>query len=322
MPSYALAELSKQIELHPTDHFGKFYLYATLLNTITVRKTNFLKGMPVYKDHSACGLVAAGTQSFVGFLQGRGHTDTGTPINIGTINDQFSEKVSQYQSQYEDIEPSFVRSVQNIFLAFARKGQLSDLIFIIDKMHAHLNTYPMAQKQYNKSIHDGISFGTRKANVDSLLTAARDVTTHAQNSVDNATYGFGTIIAAMLAIQLTMALGGIFLTLVMLGIGACATFYFLQSAVTSFERIAGAASRCENLFNEMIKDQIEETYAPNNLNFIIKGVLAPIAYAGVTVQEQTASTDDEARSAAKVRKELDSEYASAEERSSLLYTLT
>ena len=318
MSSYALAELSKQIELQPTDHFGKFYLYATLLNTITVRKKNFLEGMPVYKDHSMRGFAAAGTKTVVSLLQGHRHTDTGTPIKIGSINDQFAEKVSQYQSQYEDIEPSFVRSVQNIFLAFARKGQLSDLIFIIDKMHAHLNTSPMAEPQYNGSIHDGISFGTRKENVGSLLTAARQVTTHAQNSVDNAKYGFGTIIAAMLAIQLTMALGGIFLTLAMLGIGACAAFYFLQSAVTSFERIAGAASHCENLFEDMIKKQEDEIYAPNNLNFIIKGVLAPIAYAGVTVHEQTASTDDEARSAAKVRKQLDSEYASAEQ----LYTLT
>jgi len=318
MPSYALAELSKQIELQKTDHFGKFYLYATLLNTITVRKKKFLDGMPVYLDHSIYGLAEAGFKQTVGVLSGHTDTDTSKKINIGTIDAQFSEKVSQYQSQYEDIEPSFVRSVQNIFLAFARKGQLSDLIFIIDKMHAHLNTYPMAEKPYNKSIHDGISFGTRKANVNRLLTVARDVTTHAQNSVDNATYGFGTIIAAMLAIQLTMALGGIFLTLVMLGIGACAAFYFLQSAVTSFERIAGAASHCENLFEDMIKKQEDKIYAPNNLNFIIKGVLAPIAYAGVTVHEQTASTDDEARSAAKVRKQLDSEYASAEQ----LYTLT
>ena len=145
MPSYALAELSKQIELQPTDHFGKFYLYATLLNTITVRKKNFLEGMPVYKDHSMRGFAAAGTKTVVSLLQGHRHTDTGTPIKIGSINDQFAEKVSQYQSQYEDIEPSFVRSVQNIFLAFARKGQLSELIFIIDNCNCPISKCSVAR---------------------------------------------------------------------------------------------------------------------------------------------------------------------------------
>jgi hypothetical protein len=163
----------------------------------------------------------------------------------------------------------------------------------------------MADASHNQSIHSGISFEERKENVILLLNAAREVTKHAQNSIDNAMYGFGTLIAAMLAIHLTMALGGIFLTLAMLGIGACAVFYFFQTAVTSFQSIEHAAHYFENLFKIMIKRKEEETYAPNHLNFIIKGVLFPIAYAGLTAWEQIAPTENETKAAAEQRAELD-----------------
>lgn len=305
MPSYALAELSKQIESQPTDSFGKFYLYAALLNTIAVRKERFLDGMPKYQNDTArCKAKGLVIKALNTVLSKPISTNTVERIAVGDINEKFAAQVSNYKSQYENIGSNFIRSVQNIFLAFARKGQLSDLIFIIDKMHAHLNTSPLAATEYNQEIHGAISFKDRKVNVNELLEAARKVTKHAQNSVDNAMYGFGTLIAAMLAIHLTMALGGIFLTLAMLGIGACAVFYFLQAAVTSFESIENAVDNCKDLFNKMLEKhekEHKEHYELNNLNFIIKGVLFPIAYAGVTAWEQIAATENEVQEAAAER---------------------
>lgn len=312
MPSQALAELSAHIERQPTDHFGKFYLYATLLNTIAVRKKNFLDAMPVYQSHRPAEMIVSVVKAAVGV------EDTSKQIKTGPIDGQLSSRVSNYKNQYDVLVPNFFRTVQNIFLSFVRKGQLSDLVFIIDKMNEHLNTSPMSEQSYNRSIYEGISFSDRKASVVSLLDNVQLVTKHAQNSIDNAMYGFGTVIASMLAITVTMALGGILLTLAMLSVGACAAFYFFQCAIASFERIEGATDHCSDLFKTMIENQEESVYAPNNLNFIIKGVLAPIVYTGVTIREQMAPTVSELSDASDARKNLDREYAAVEQRALLM----
>ena len=52
-------------------------------------------------------------------------------------------------------------------------------------------------------------------------------------------------------------------------------------------RLLGAeVQRCNDITKGLINHQTDNLYTPNNLNFIIKSVLKPIAYASVTVQEQ------------------------------------
>lgn len=45
MLSSQLSSLSQQIEAQTTDHFGKFYMYVGLLNSITERKKTFTKNL-------------------------------------------------------------------------------------------------------------------------------------------------------------------------------------------------------------------------------------------------------------------------------------
>ena len=109
MPSQALTELSVKIESQTTDNFGKFYLYATLLNKITIRdrQKKFFDTMPVFTNARALFL-------------------TNTNINVGELPIDFDRRVKIYQDQFHVNEPNLIFSIQRIFLSFVRKGKLSD----------------------------------------------------------------------------------------------------------------------------------------------------------------------------------------------------
>lgn len=275
MPSQALAELSAQIERQKTDSFGKFYLYATLLHKITIRDRakTFAQTMPFYSNKLTAGL-------------------TTTPVKIGELDSLFNAQVTNYQSQFDVKVPDFVLSIQRIALSFIRKGQLSDLAFIIDKMNEHLEAEPMAEESYNASIYSNASFHTRKESLYNLLQSAQQVSKLAHDIVDNTGYAFITIIAVVLSLKLTLFLGGLLLTMGMLAAGGYAAYYFLATAIACVDRIERAIEACDGVAQELFMKQAGNLMSPDNLSFIINGVLAPIAFANVTVQEQTA-TDHE-----------------------------
>ncbi len=273
MPSQTLTELSAQIDSQETDNFGKFYLYATLLNKITIRdsQNTFFDTMPVYTNKSTFFC-------------------TDTKINVGTLPIDFDGRVKIYQDQFDVKVPNFIFSIQRIFLSFVRKGQLSDLAFIIEKMNNHLTAVPMAKDSYNASIYTHSSFDSRKLGLQALLRSAQDVSKLAQGIVDNTIYAVITILAAILSLKITMLLGGLLLTLAMLAASGFATYTFLKTACVFFDRIHAAVLACEEVGKKLCDEQADNTMimTPNNLSFIINGVLKPIDFASVTVQEQTA----------------------------------
>ncbi len=293
MPSQALTELSAKIESQKTDSFGKFYLYATLLNKITIRdrQKSFFDTMPVYSNKL--------TVCF-----------TTTPIKAGTLDGSFNAMVTNYQSQFDVKVPNFILSIQRIFLSFVRKGQLSDLAFIIDKMNDHLSSEPMAEASYNASIYSNSSFDSRKTDLQRLLRSAQEVSKLAQDTVDNTMYAVITIIAAILSLKITMLLGGLLLTVAMLAASGFASYTFLQAAYVCVNSIEGAVQRCSSVGEALYDKQAGNILTPDNLSFIINGVLKPIAFASVTVQEQMAVDMDEFGQTQRSRETLVTTFAS------------
>lgn len=325
MPSQALQDLSAQIEQQQTDNFGKFYLYATLLNTMTVRKKSFLAAMPVYQSVTSTvkSAVQAGFNALlypaVGMVT---PADEDFKIKAGDIDSTFYKKLTDYAEQYANPVPNVVRVSLEIFWTFLRRGKLNDLIFVIQKMDAHLNTSSLAAPAYNQGIYMGIAFKAREQDVKDLLMHARRITKHAQDAVDSGALTVATVIAAIVALKFTMAFGGILLSLTMLTAGACTAYYFIQSAIESFNQIETAANNCEQLCLKMTQEQEENLYSPNNLNFIIKGIMAPITYTGVTVREQMQTCEAEAQATRAERKRIDDQYHEIEKRSSISYLLS
>ena len=261
MPSKALEELVAQIERQPTDNFGKFYLYASLLNVLTVRQQSFLDTIPKYQGFS------------------------GSQLQYRTLDPAFSASVDRYKAQFVPKVLYPIAVVQKILLAFLRKGQLSDLFFIIKKMNDHLKTQPLADRKYNLSVYNNISFERRRGGVVELLECAQRVTTYAQGSIDNTVYGFLTFFTALIAMHVLQVLGGLVMGLILLAAGY-STYRFLQNAVSGLRLLGAEVQRCNDITKGLINHQTDNLYTPNNLNFIIKSVLKPIAYASVTVQEQ------------------------------------
>lgn len=292
MPSQALAELSAQIESQKTDSFGKFYLYATLLNKITIRDRakTFADTMPFYTNKSTLGFST-------------------TSIKTGTLDSTFNANVTNYQSQFDVKVPDFVLSIQRIVLSFIRKGQLSDLAYIIDKMNHHLHADPMAKTEYNASIYSYASFETRKGDLVCLLESAQNVSKLTQDIVDNSMYAFITIIATLLSLKLTMYLGGLLLTMATLAAGGYAVYYFFQTALTCIKRIESAIAACDTVAKKLYEQQASNLMTPNNLHFIINGVLKPIAFAHVTVQEQLATDKGDYQAAVSNRETVEQQFA-------------
>lgn len=300
MPSQALADISAQIESQDTDDFGKFYLYASLLNVLTIKQKSFLDTLPKYTPNSGGGLMRT-VGSYVGA------TDA-PELKTGKIDGSLTRMVADYKSELDVRTPDPVLVIQRVLLSFARKGQLSDLIFIIKKMNDHLLSQPMAQSQYNAFIFSDISFTNRQSGVKNLLNNAEAVMSLAQKSVDNTMYGFITVIAACIAAKITFALGGILLTLAMLAASGYATYLFFQTANTAFDQIEQAADKCLKISEDMFDQQADTFLQLNNFSFIIKSILAPIAYTGTTVREQLAPTSFLWRKAQESRTELNAKY--------------
>lgn len=281
MPSQTLQALSDQIENQATDHFGKFYMYASLLNIMTVRKKSFLETLPKYS-----GL-------------------TGKQPIFGEINPEFSSRVDNYKLEFIPNRLDPVSSVLKIIQVFLRKGQLSDLFFVINKMNEHLKTTPLADKKYNFSLYSNISFERRMPGVIELLECAQNISNLSQKSVDGVIYGFLTFFGALLALHVTQALGGIALSMLLLTAAGYSSYWFLQNAANAFTHLAEEVRRCNTITKNLINHQTGNIYTPNNLNFIIKSVLAPIDYMGVTVQEQMSPTDKAYQNSQENRLQLD-----------------
>ena len=106
-----------------------------------------------------------------------------------------------------------------------------------------------------------------------------------------------------------MLLGGLLLTVAMLAASGFATYTFLQTAYVCVNSIQAAVSVCEQVGEKLYFQQAGNILTPDNLSFIINGVLKPIAFASVTVQEQMAVDMDEFRQTQRSRDTLVTKFA-------------
>lgn len=281
MPSLTMKALSEQIERQPTDNFGKFYLYTSLLNVMAVRKKSFLQTLPTYT-----GL-------------------TGSQLQYGEITPQFSAEVDRYKLQYIPQKSDPITAVLKILQIFLRQGQMSDLFFVINKMNEHLKRPNMATQQYNLSLYKNVAFDRRKQGVIELLECAQNIVNLAQKGTDNIMYGFLTFLGGLITLHVIGAVAGMVLSTLILAMTGYSSYWFFQNSINAFQHLNAEVRRCNTITKDMINHQTGNIYTPNNLNFIIKSVLAPIDYMGVSIQEQLAFTDATARISQENRQRLD-----------------
>ena len=288
MPSSALKEISDQIENQNTDSFGKFYLYAALLNGLTVRKKKiFEETLPSFTPNTAKAvsktLLASMPLSPIENPQ----------LKVGKLEGTLLTQITNYQDKFNSPNLSVVSMLQKIFYFFLQRDQLNDLLFIIEEMNIHLKTTPMAEKAHNEFIFFQTSFDKRQEGVKQLLAVAEKTIKLARASIHNYMYGCATIAVAVVALHFVFSMGGLLLTLAMLAGAGYATYYFFQTAMNSYKGIAASAQNCIDIVKTMSEDQAVTIFQENNLNFIIRSIVAPIAYMGVAVSEHLAVTEKE-----------------------------
>jgi len=165
-----LREIADQIEARNTDGFGKFYMYAALLNVVAVRNKTFAEALPKQRTLStALSGVGANAVNAVGkWVGARGNvvsTDQRIQLELGEAsaggtNRLFYDNVSKYQKNFEVKSPNVFIVIKNMMDAYLRRGQLTDLSFIVEKMNSHLKAYVKNAKgnSCNSALFSGVNF--------------------------------------------------------------------------------------------------------------------------------------------------------------------
>jgi hypothetical protein len=291
MPTSQLSALSEQIEKQDTDHFGKFYMYVSLLNTVAVRKKNFAQSLPQYSS----GLAFWRDKQFT----------------IGTLPVSFTENVTQYASQYNNKgEPGWSKIPFNIVLTYFRKGKITDLMFIIDKMLAHLTTMD-DPKSKNHGVREYINFDKKKEVLAEFINEVSACNKQLLAVVDN---GCNTALSGMaVVIGLTIILASVFSlvpSLIGLGLivaGACAAVYFydqLQEPLNSVgPQLLELQKKAQNL------PQDKSIFGDKNYQSFFSSVVTPLPYAAITAAEQIVPDETEKQKLIDARQSLDQIFA-------------
>lgn len=286
MPSNQLNSLCEQIENQHTDHFGKFYMYISLLNTITVRNQSFADGLPKYDG----GLA----------FWRKNHLD------VGELTVEFSQEVTLYARQFVNLTPGYSASLYNIAMAYMRKGKLTDLIHIIDKMLHHLNAIHGSQS-HNQAIYEYIGFAKKKAAIAEFIEQISQFNHQLMLAVDNAfhtTLSMGaTVVGTVLVLGSLFSLASLLVGLgLMLG-GAYSAYSFAIQTYAHLAQLEGSTSKIAEKLNYLPRNS--SLFGDKNHNLFFNKAIKPLPYAVVTAAEQLAINDEQQQIVAGWRENFD-----------------
>lgn len=268
MPSSQLSSLCEQIEAQNTDHFGKFYMYVSLLNSVSVRNKSFGAGLPKYSK----GLA---------FWRDN-HLDLGGEIPVG-----LSQEVDRYARQFVNAQPNWSTVLYNIAMSYIRKGKISDLTYIIDQMLSHLKAIHGLQS-HNQKIYDYVEFESKKTNITQFIE---------QISIFNQQLLTVADTACNTALSVAAAATGLVLVL--------ASIFFLASSLLGFALLIGGAYsaysfivQLEGQVNQLeqqmmqIVDKAQKLPEDNSLlgtknhHAFFSSIFIPLPYTALTAVEQ------------------------------------
>lgn len=293
MPSHFLEQISQQIEAHGTDHFSKFYMYAGLLNIATVRKpgSNFNNIQP---------------QTSPLFFAKKS-------LKLGEFPNKFATQVNNFQNQFIIPTPGAFNTMQQIVMTYFRKGQLADLIFIIDKMLGHLSTQELKPTDTNnKDIYKDINFELKKSAIYEFINSISKQNHQILSSIDNvmnaAIAGSIALTGLTIILTSTFSLAGLLIGGAMLvGGGLSAYSYALQVQNLGIQ-LEKSEKNNQDAMNAMLNKMstYESTISDDNhKSFLMRGIVMPFLYYGITAQEQFSPDENTTKQAENDRKRID-----------------
>ncbi len=286
MPSQKLDLLCQQIEAQNTDDFGKFYMYVSLLKSVAIRNTAFIDGLPKYERGAA-------------FWRNNN-------LNIGPLPKDFSFEVAAYAREFVNVNPSASTFVYNLAMAYIRKGNITDLTYIIDKMLAHLHAINN-NLSHNQEISNYINFMDKKTAILGFIEQVSACNKQLLSAVDNGCNA--ALSAAAVAVGTVLLLASVFSlvsSLLALGLMVGGAIGAYSYATQAYEQALGL----EKIFKQIgVKlqalPQDTSIFGDKNHNRFFTAIVMPLPYAAITAGEQLVFEQGGLKTVSDWRKQLD-----------------
>ena len=265
MPSNQLSLLSQQIEKQDTDHFGKFYMYVSLLNTLTVRNKTFTDGLPKH----------------IGFF-GKDNLNIGGELPV-----EFTNKLNIYARGFINSQPHWSKSLHNIVMVYFRKGKITDLTFIIDQMLNQLTAIHGVQSHNNK-IYNSIKFEEKKEGLAQFIEQVAACNQQLISTIDSGCNTALSILAATTGLVLVIAsifsIVPLIIGLPLLIGGAIGAYYFVTKGMEQTKQIKTEAEKLGEKLEKLPQDK--SLFGDINHLPFYAAVVKPLPYAALTAAEQ------------------------------------
>lgn len=289
MPSSQLSSLCELIENQKTDNFAKFYMYVSLLNTLTVKNKTFVGSLPQYS----------------GFFGSTTDLDIGGPLPI-----QFTKQLTLYAREFNNTQPHWSKTLQNVVMTYVRKGKISDLAHIIDMMLYHLAAIQGRQSR-NHGIYSDISFADKKEGLTQFIEKISAFNHQLLSTADSC---FNTVLSAFAVVTgfvLVLASIGSVVPLIiglplLLG-GAYATYHYATKAKEQADQLVKQIQQTQDTV-QGLNNSLFRGSDYNQMVFLATAV-KPLPYALVTAGEQIVIDESQQKQVSKYREELDSSFS-------------
>ncbi|MCE0723251.1 MULTISPECIES: hypothetical protein [Legionella] len=290
MPSNQLALLCQHIEKQKTDHFGKFYMYVSLLNTLTVRDKTFTEGLPKYS----------------GSFWQKNHLNIGGELPV-----EFAGQLNLYAREFSNLQPNWTKTIHNIVMAYLRKGKITDLIYIIDQMLNHL-TAMHGPQTHNGQIYKDIQFGKKKAGLNQFIEHVSAFNQQLLSVADNGcNTGLSVLAAATGAVLVLTSVFSIVPLIIGLPLvigGAVGTYYFATQAMAQVELLQTQVKQISEKMKAFPKDT--SFFGDSNYVSFFASVVKPLPYVIATVGEQLMMDAAQQKEVEAYRNSLDDAFSS------------
>ena len=275
-----ITEISDYIETlkddngRPVGDLTKFYMYAAVLNSVTVRdeSKSFTHLLPKDNRH-----ISRAWNFFNG---------SQLEPKPGSLQVQFYEQVTQYREQFKHERSEFdvLAVAKKLVLAYFRKGQLGDLAFINERMLSHLEMLSGSLGQ-DAELYSNINFATMQTQIKTLLQATKAVHTNGFACVDNGFKMGGSVVIAVLGLIAVVSLTHVLLGLLAMAAGGFCAYVFAMQAERAFFKTRQSIQACTNETTR-ICELVSKSGDKVQKSFIIDTILQPLHYSSVTISEQ------------------------------------
>ncbi|MCW8410183.1 hypothetical protein OQJ13_14480 [Legionella sp. PATHC035] len=289
MPSSQLSSLCELIENQKTDHFAKFYMYVSLLNTLTVKSKTFVGGLPEYS----------------GFF-------CTTNLDIGgDLPIQFTEQLTLYAREFNNTQPHWSKTLQNLVMTYVRKGKISDLAHIIDKMLYHLAAI-QGKQSHNQSIYNGISFADKKEGltqfIEKISAFNHQLLSTADSGFNTALSVFAVVTGFVLVLASIASVVPLIIGLPLLLGGGYGLYHYSTKAIDQIDKLANQIKPILDAVDGLGKDNPLFKDCDANQFVFLAAAIKPLPYALVTAGEQIVIDESQQKQVTQYREALDSAF--------------